>query len=122
MVIAGGKRELPSWIGARQIEAAAQACRSRSFPVMPTRNAGAPLRVRVPEANRVECQPGCAAVLGRKQATYVAQRWMGPDEESRVVVLADDFLFRNASLLVADNAAALDAPAARRWHGHRARR
>jgi hypothetical protein len=108
LFIAGGRRELPAWIGMRVVEKHALA----SEIVVPS-DADAkrwgPLQVRVPGANRLECQPGSDTLLGRKQAAYAAQRWLGDDEGSRVVVLADNFLFRNASLLVADNAATLDA-------------
>jgi hypothetical protein len=55
-------------------------------------------------------------LLTRKQAPYAAERWFEhgvasddeDDDYNRVLVLADDFLLRNASLLVADNAAVLD--------------
>jgi hypothetical protein len=108
LVVAAGRREFPGWVGMRVIEKYALS----SEIVVPgdadAKRWGA-LQVRVPGANRLECQPGSDTLLGRKQAAYAAQRWLGDDEGSRVLVLADDFLFRNASLLVADNAAALDA-------------
>jgi hypothetical protein len=103
LVIAGGKRELPGWIGMRQTEKNALT----SDVIVSAKRWGA-LQVRVPEANRLECQQGSETLLGHKQAAYAAQRRMGAGKGSRVVVLADDFLLRNASLLVADNAAALD--------------
>ena len=107
LVIAGGKRELPGWIGMRQTEKNTLTSDVILSGDTNKKRWGA-LQVRVPEANRLECQQGSETLLGRKQAAYVAQRWMGADKDSRVMVLADDFLLRNASLLVADNAAALD--------------
>jgi hypothetical protein len=113
LVLTGGRRELPDWIGVRIVEKQA----SRPEPVVlsdaETKRWGA-LRVRVPEANYLESKPGSGTLLTRKQAPYAAERWLtceegaGEDERNRVLVLADDFLFRNASLLVADNAALLD--------------
>lgn len=108
LVIAGGRRELPAWVGMRVVEKHALA----SEIITPGDTVAKPwgtLQVRVPEANRLDCQPGSETLLGRKPAAYASLRWLGDEEGSRVVVLADDFLLRNASLLVADNAAALDA-------------
>jgi len=127
LVIAGGKRPLPDWIGMRVVEK--QEPRFESItPVGASAKAWGPLQVRVPEANIVEGPPQSHPVLRRKQSVYASELWLGetmaeealiseedeeltsdPDDVSRVVVLADDSLFRNASLLVADNAAALDA-------------
>ena len=107
LVVAGGRRELPAWIGMRVVEQHAVA----SELIAPGETVAKPwgaLQVRVPEANRLDCQPGADTLLGRKQVAYGAQRWLGDDDGSRVVLLADDFLFRNASLLLADNAATLD--------------
>ena len=113
LVLAGGSRELPDWIGVRIVEKQA----SRPEPIVlsdaETKRWGA-LRVRVPEANYLESKPGSGTLLTRKQAPYAAERRLsrgqsaGEDAHHRVLVLADDFLFRNASLLVADNAAVLD--------------
>ena len=110
LVVAGGRRELPDWIGVRIVEK--QAARSEPIALgdAEAKRFGA-LRVRVPEANLLESKPGGETLLSRKQAPYAAERWLGGDDDddgNRVLVLADDFLFRNASLLVADNAAVLD--------------
>jgi len=108
LVIAGGRRTLPAWVGMQVVDKIAVG----SAPVTPD-DADAkrwgPLQVRVPAANRLECQAGAESVLVRPPAIYAARRWYGDEEGSRVLGLADDFLFRNASLLVADNAAVLDA-------------
>jgi len=115
LVVAGGRRELPDWIGMRIVEKQAV----RSEPVVladaEAKRWGA-LRVRVPEANYLDSKAGSATLLTRTQTPYAAERWLvrgeAKDDEdvesNRVLVLADDFLFRNASLLVADNAALLD--------------
>jgi hypothetical protein len=117
LVIAGGRRELPDWIGMRIVEK--QAARSETVALgnAEAKRWGA-LRVRVPEANLLENKPDSRTLLTRKQAPYAAERWLArqadvndeddEDDGNRVLVLADDFLFRNASLLVADNAAVLD--------------
>ena len=114
LVVAGGRRELPDWIGAHIVEKQAARPEPVALGDAESKRWGA-LRVRVPEANYLEGKPGSRIVLTRKQSPYAAERWIGraesddeDDESSRVLVLADDFLFRNASLLVADNAAALD--------------
>jgi hypothetical protein len=118
LVIAGGRRELPDWIGMRIVEK--QAARSETVALGDAEaKRWGPLRVRVPEANLLENKPDSRTLLTRKQAPYAAERWLvRPAEDNddnndeydsnRVLVLADDFLFRNASLLVADNAAVLD--------------
>ena len=114
LVVAGGRRELPDWIGMRIVEKQV----NHSEPVVlgdaEAKRWGA-LRVRVPEANGLENRPGALTLLTRKQSPYAAERWLVRDddndediESNRVLVLADDFLFRNASLLVADNAVLLD--------------
>jgi hypothetical protein len=115
LVIAGGRRELPDWIGMRIVEK--QAVRSEPVTLGDAESKlwGA-LRVRVPEANLLENKPDSRTLLTRKQAPYAAERWFEhgvasddeDDDYNRVLVLADDFLLRNASLLVADNAAVLD--------------
>jgi hypothetical protein len=79
------------------------------------------LKARVPGASTVEGKNGNETVLTRKQGPYAIERWLdrgetegqeqgesGRDKAARVLVLADDFLFCNASLLVADNAVALE--------------
>jgi hypothetical protein len=118
LVIAGGRRELPDWIGMRIVEK--QAARSETVALGDAEaKRWGPLRVRVPEANLLENKPDCQTLLTRKQAPYAVERWLvrpaegnddnnDEDDSNRVLVLADDFLFRNASLLVADNAAVLD--------------
>lgn len=116
LVLAGGTRKLPAWIGAKIVEAAV----SKSEPVAPTGAAAkvwGELKIRVPGGNHLEVKNG-EVFLGRKLGPYAAERWSGKkggDEDdgdevegARIVVLADDLLFRNASLLVADNATALE--------------
>jgi hypothetical protein len=114
LVVAGSRRELPAWIGVRIIGKQAAQPLPLALADAPAKRWGA-LRATVPEANYLEDKTSGAAVLTRNQATYAAERWLGPvagdnddSESGRVLVLADDFLFRNASLLVGDNAALLD--------------
>ena len=116
LVIAGGRRELPDWIGMRIVEKQAAHSEAVALGDAETKRWGA-LRVRVPEANLLENKPDSRSLLARKQAPYAAERWLvrqlnndndNDDDSNRVLVLADDFLFRNASLLVADNAVVLD--------------
>jgi hypothetical protein len=115
LVIAGGRRELPDWIGMRIVEKQAANPVPMALADAEAKRWGA-LRGRVPEANYLDSKPGSATLLTRKQTPYAAERWLirgeatyDEDVESnRVLVLADDFLFRNASLLVADNAILLD--------------
>jgi hypothetical protein len=115
LVVAGGRRELPDWIGIRIVEKQAARPEPVALGDAEAKRWGA-LRVRVPEANYLDSKPGSATLLNRKQTAYAAERWLvrgeAEDDEdierNRVLVLADDFLFRNASLLVADNAALLD--------------
>jgi Domain of unknown function (DUF4129) len=108
LVIAGGQHTLPDWIGMRTVPKQDLS----SQPMRPTQaevKRWGDLQVRVPESNRLECKPSHAIVLSYGQVTYAAETWTDDDDDSsRVLVLADDFLFRNASLLVADNAAMLD--------------
>ena len=110
LVIAGGKRELPGWVGMRIVEKQAAHSEALTLGEAEAKRWGA-LRVRVPEANGLEGKAGSSTILSRRQAPYAAWRRPGEaaeDKGNRVLVLADDFLFRNASLLVADNAAMLD--------------
>jgi Domain of unknown function (DUF4129) len=115
LVIAGGRRELPDWIGMRIVEKQTVRSEFISLGDADAKRWGA-LRARVPEANYLEDKPNAANVLTRKQVPYAAERWLPygeliDDEDverNRILVLADDFLFRNASLLVADNAVLLD--------------
>ena len=114
LVIAGGRRELPDWIGMHIVEKQAVHAEPVSLGDAETKRWGA-LRVRVPEANLLENKPGSRTLLTRKQSPYAAERWLvrqnsedNDDDSNRVLVLADDFLLRNAGLLVADNAAVLD--------------
>ena len=115
LVVAGGRRELPDWIGMRIVEKQAVRSEPVTLADAEAKRWGA-LRVRVPEANFLDSKPDSATLLTRKQTPYAAERWLvrgeAKDDEdvesNRVLVLADDFLFRNASLLVADNAALLD--------------
>ena len=111
LVVAGGRRELPDWIGVRIVEKQAAHPEPVALSDAEAKRWGA-LRVRVPEGNLLESKPGSETLLSRKQSPYAAERWLGgdynDDDGNRVLVLADDFLFRNASLLVADNAVVLD--------------
>jgi hypothetical protein len=120
LIIAGGRRELPDWIGMRIVEKQAATPAPVALAGAEAKRWGA-LRVRVPEANALDSKPGSVTLLTRKQTPYAAERWLirreandrgaNDDEDiesNRVLVLADDFLFRNASLLVADNAVLLD--------------
>ncbi len=109
LVIAGGRRELPGWIGMRVVSAGAAPVSQPIVPSDTDRKRWGDLRGVVPGTGRLDCQPGSETLLERGQAVYAAQRWRGDDEAgSRVVVIADDLLLRNASLLVADNAVLLD--------------
>lgn len=116
LIIAGGKRELPSWIGMKIIDKSAAHAEPLVLSDADAKRWGK-LRPRVPEANVVE---GVASpktqyqtLLSRKQGAYALIRWApyGDDEDNEanpILVLADDFLFRNISLLVDDNAVLLD--------------
>ena len=117
LIVAGGRRTLPDWIGTRIVEKQAVHSEPVALGDAEAKRWGA-LRVRLPDANYLENKPGAATLLTRKQAPYAAERWLVRQDASddndedvasnRVLVLADDFLFRNASLLVADNAVLLD--------------
>lgn len=114
LVIAGGARTLPPWVGMRIVNKQAAQPQPVVLSEAEKRRWGS-LRVLLPEANSLACQGGTTPLLTRKQAPYAAEKQRGQDQSDeeaddagRVLVLADDFLFRNASLLVADNAAVLD--------------
>jgi len=113
LVIAGSARPLPDWIAVRVVQKPG----GKTEAVAPTASAAQRLgaaNVRVPGDNSVEPGKGSEAVLARKQGAYAVERWLGagaeqePNRGPRILVLADDFLFRNASLLVGDNAVALE--------------
>jgi hypothetical protein len=121
VLIAGGPRELPAWIHMRVVEKPS----AKTEPVTPTELAGrgwGTLKIRVPGESCVEGKKDDQPVLTRRQCSYAVERWLGATETAqeeqeeqeeaqsgvRLLVLADDFLFRNASLLVADNALALE--------------
>jgi hypothetical protein len=155
LVVAGGRRALPSWLGARIVAVEAQTAEAITPDDADGKRWG-PLRARVPGGSRVEAEGGARPFLQRKPSVYAMERWLDDDKQShanraaetaasgdndededdgkggddgedipagallgvpkvderqpsRVVVLADDSLWRNASLLVADNAALLDA-------------
>lgn len=134
LVIAGGSRALPDWIGARVVEKGGGKSESAVAVGAAASRWGA-MGVRVPGAAHVEPGTGSEVVLARKQGAYAVERWLRAEEDaeddeeaeeategdvedafanasnpgSRVLVLADDYLFRNAGLLVADNANALEA-------------
>jgi len=109
LVIAGGRRDLPGWIGAAIVEEPAV-----SSAIITARGeakkAWGTLRVRVPEGNRLRFKKGDKVVLARGGDAYAMETKPNFDDKAsgRIVVLADDLLFRNASLLVADNAMALE--------------
>ena len=133
LVVAGGARTLPAWIGMHTVNKQAAQSQSVTLSDADKRRWGE-LRVLVPEANSLESQSGAVTRLARKQSPYAAERSLGQEKSERqvdkydeddkdgkhdeddedderagrVLVLADDFLFRNASLLLADNAAVLD--------------
>ena len=116
LIVAGGRRELPSWIGMRVVEKRAAHADAVVLSDADAKRWGN-LRLRVPDANVVE---GVASpktqyqtILSRKQGAYAQVRWAEysdseDDKANPIVVLADDFLFRNISLLVDDNAVLLD--------------
>jgi hypothetical protein len=70
----------------------------------------------VPGGNYLVSKAPDEIVLGRGQRAYAVEHWLAAAREdsdqtergARVVVVADDFLFRNASLLLSDNAIALE--------------
>lgn len=117
LVIAGGTRTLPEWIGARIL---AETPPSTSASTVKATSA---MKILVPGGGSVDPGPGGRTVLTRSHGAYAVERWPtgeqpGPAAEaepvrnrgvrSHILVLADDLLFRNASLLVADNAAVLE--------------
>jgi hypothetical protein len=128
LVVAGGNRALPDWIGEHVVEKGATKTEAVAPTSATTKRFGG-LTIRVPGTNFVEPGKGSEVLLGRKQGAYAVERWMGGGAEedadteesaenvaaeaanrgARILVLADDYLFRNASLLVADNAVALEA-------------
>jgi hypothetical protein len=131
LVVAGGTRTLPDWIGEHVVEKAATKTEAVAATAAMTQRFGG-LSIRVPGANSVEPGKGSAVVLAHKPGAYAVERWVGEGAEEdegaegdtedgeeggsggtnlrpRILVLADDYLFRNASLLVADNAVALEA-------------
>jgi hypothetical protein len=108
LVIAGGNRKLPDWVGMRIVDKEVPAVRDILASDAQAARWDRP-RGRVPEGNMLESKPEHDVVLVRGKAAYAAEAWIGDeDDRSRILVLADDHLFRNASLLVADNAALLD--------------
>lgn len=132
LVIAGGPHTLPDWIGERVVEKGGTKNEAVAATAGMTQRFGG-ISIRVPGANFVEPGKGAETVLARKPGAYAVERWVGvgaeEDEDAeadteedteqsggettnlgpRILVLADDYLFRNASLLVADNAVALEA-------------
>jgi hypothetical protein len=115
LVIAGGTQSFPDWIGVR----VAEGPHAQSEVIVPSRAASkrwGAMKIRVPAGNHLEPSTGHETILTNRYGPYAVERRLphggddGNDEAAaaRVVVLADDFLFRNASLLVADNATALE--------------
>jgi hypothetical protein len=116
LIIAGGRRELPSWIGMKVVEKHAAHVDTLALSDADAKRWGN-LRAHIPEANvvqgLVEPKAQYQTILARKQGAYALVRWAEygggeGDEANPIVVLADDFLFRNVSLLVDDNAVLLD--------------
>jgi hypothetical protein len=133
LVVAGGTRTLPDWIGARVVEKVGSQPEAVAPVAGMVQRLGA-IGIRVPGSNLVESSKVREVVLARKQGAYAVEHWLGEEESGeaddaddeadteegaedgqpiishpRILVLADDYLFRNASLLVADNAVALEA-------------
>jgi hypothetical protein len=107
LVIAGGRRDLPDWVGIR-IDNEATVSGSIEPTEADSARWGHP-HGRVPGHGYLDCKRDHDVVLMRGSKPYAVEVWIGDDDDrSRVLVLADDYLFRNASLLVADNAALLD--------------
>lgn len=118
LVVAGGEG-LPGWLGGRVREGAAS---TQHDPIVATPAAGGHWRglvLRVPGGSYVQAGQGGEILLVRKGLPYAVERWPGQESigdaqnESdtpgpRALLLADDLLFRNASLLVADNAVGLE--------------
>jgi hypothetical protein len=116
LIVAGGRRELPGWIGMKVVEKSAAHADPLALGDADAKRWGN-LRPRVPEANLVEGvvppKTQYQTILSRKQGAYALIRWteygdVEDDEANPIIVLADDFLFRNVSLLVDDNAVLLD--------------
>jgi hypothetical protein len=116
LIIAGGRRELPSWIGMKVVEKSAAHGDPLALSDADAKRWGN-LNPHVPEANvvqgSVEPKIQYQTILSRKRGAYALIRWAqySDDEDdaaNAIVVLADDFLFRNISLLVDDNAVLLD--------------
>jgi hypothetical protein len=117
LVIAGGPHSLPDWIGARVVEKGGSKTEAVAVSAAAAQRFGG-LTIRVPGANSVEASPDGEVVLGRKLGAYAVERWIEDEDEDedetadlgpRILVLADDYLFRNVGLLVADNAVAIEA-------------
>jgi hypothetical protein len=115
LLIAGGARTLPGWARAQVVEGPL----AKGEPVVPTEAASArwgALAIRVPGGNYLVPTAADEIVLRRGQRAYAVEHYLAAVREdddqmergARVVVVADDFLFRNASLLLADNALALE--------------
>jgi hypothetical protein len=117
LLIAGGNRTLPAWVGARM----AQEPLAKSEPIRPSEASAkrwGALKIRVPGGNHLDAKVHDEVVLTRGRVAYAVEHWLfagGEDDEegeaasvARVVMVADDLLFRNASLLMADNALALE--------------
>jgi hypothetical protein len=129
LIVAGKCRGLPDWIGLHVAEKAASA--SSIIRPSPDTRWGS-FEVRVPQENQLLPGANDRPLLLRGKVPYASARSDGSHENGnrarvqpgdghgdteatdqtppapRIVVLADDFLFRNASLLVADNALALE--------------
>jgi hypothetical protein len=115
LLIAGGSHTLPAWARAQVVEGHL----AGSEPIAATEVSSArwgALTIRVPGGNYLVAKAADEIVLRRGQRAYAVEHWLAAAHEdddetaqgARVVVIADDFLFRNASLLLADNALALE--------------
>ena len=124
LIVAGGQRTLPDWIGARIVSDAPAAPASKSPPpltVPPEQADRLPrLTAAVPDGPRVEIDarprpaqqpynedgdeedPPPLPLIVRGKAPYAVERTY--EGGGRAIVLADDRLLNNVSLLVGDNA------------------
>ncbi len=118
-LVLAGVRDLPAWVGAQPIQGAAGA----GDKLVATSAAGEEwrgLELGVPGGDYVEARVGEVLLTRTARAYAVVRNFSGRGAQNRaslaghpegsghrVLVLADDFLLCNASLLVADNGAAL---------------
>jgi hypothetical protein len=82
LVIAGGARTLPAWIGMRIVNKQAAQSQSVTLSEADKRRWGE-LRVLVPEANSLEPQGGVVTRLARKQSPYAAEKSFEQEKSER---------------------------------------